>query len=194
MGKLRKKKFPPESVCKPCWELKYCPYGQLVEMFPGPGTMRTPQEVRADYQKILDEFTSGKLKTEEDVWDAIARLEYHVPWTTEEIREYDPEEIGCKIFGHACPVFFVQSGATETKEYRTTGRRIPRRVMLKVVRRDDHVCQQCFKYVPDNEVEFDHVIPFSRGGPTTVDNIRLLCRPCNRKKSNSLAEILISIP
>jgi len=63
--------------------------------------------------------------------------------------------------------------------------------MLKVVRRDNHVCQLCHAYVPDNEVEFDHIIPFSRGGPTTVENIRLLCVACNRKKSNSLAEILI---
>jgi hypothetical protein len=25
-----------EHVCKPCWELKYCPYGPLVEQFPLP--------------------------------------------------------------------------------------------------------------------------------------------------------------
>ena len=23
-----------KNVCKPCWELKYCPYGPLVEDFP----------------------------------------------------------------------------------------------------------------------------------------------------------------
>ncbi len=23
-----------KNVCKPCWELKYCPYGPLVEQFP----------------------------------------------------------------------------------------------------------------------------------------------------------------
>ena len=23
-----------EHVCKPCWELKYCPYGRIVELFP----------------------------------------------------------------------------------------------------------------------------------------------------------------
>ena len=23
-----------KAVCKPCWELKYCPYGPLVELFP----------------------------------------------------------------------------------------------------------------------------------------------------------------
>ena len=24
------------NICKPCWELKYCPYGPLVEDFPLP--------------------------------------------------------------------------------------------------------------------------------------------------------------
>jgi hypothetical protein len=23
-----------KAICKPCWELKYCPYGPLVEQFP----------------------------------------------------------------------------------------------------------------------------------------------------------------
>jgi hypothetical protein len=191
MATLRRKKFPPDSVCKPCWELKYCPYGQLVELFPGPPVTRSPEEVTAEYQRILQEFTSGKLTTEDEVWEAIGQLHYNVPWTSEEIRDHDPDEIGCKIFGHACPVFFVQSGATETKEARRTGRYISREIMLKVVRRDNHICQKCFQYVRDDEVEFDHTIPVSRGGPTTVENIKLYCRACNRKKSNALTDVLI---
>jgi 5-methylcytosine-specific restriction endonuclease McrA len=62
--------------------------------------------------------------------------------------------------------------------------------MLKVVRRDNYICQVCSCHVLDNEIEIDHLIPHSKGGPTTVDNLRLLCRDCNRKKSDSLAEIL----
>jgi 5-methylcytosine-specific restriction endonuclease McrA len=44
--------------------------------------------------------------------------------------------------------------------------------------------------VPDDEIEFDHVIPHSRGGPTTPENLRILCRPCNRKKRDSLKGLL----
>ncbi len=163
-------------------------------MFPSPEDSRSPFQERADYDAIVGEFTSGQLETEEDVWDAISRLEYHVPWTTDEIRGHEPSEVGCKVYGHACPVFFVQSGATETKEPRREGRTVPRDLMLKVVRRDNHVCQMCHQYVPDNEIEFDHIIPFSRGGPTTVENIRLLCSTCNRRKSNSLTDLLIDWP
>jgi len=35
--------------------------------------------------------------------------------------------------------------------------------MLKVARRDDYTCQVCHEHVKDNEIEFDHVIPFSKG-------------------------------
>jgi 5-methylcytosine-specific restriction endonuclease McrA len=36
--------------------------------------------------------------------------------------------------------------------------------MLKVVRRDDYICQECHEHVKDDEIEFDHIIPFSKGG------------------------------
>jgi hypothetical protein len=34
-----------KNVCKPCWELRYCPYGPLVEAFPllGP-TRNSPRQ------------------------------------------------------------------------------------------------------------------------------------------------------
>src|SRR5690606_36027161 len=35
---------------------------------------------------------------------------------------------------------------------------------------------------------FDHIIPWSKGGPTEEHNIRLLCRSCNRKKGNTFEE------
>jgi 5-methylcytosine-specific restriction endonuclease McrA len=31
-------------------------------------------------------------------------------------------------------------------------------------------------------LEFDHIIPVSRGGANTVRNIELRCEPCNRRK------------
>jgi len=186
----RKPRFPAGSVCKPCWELKYCPYGPLVELFPLP-PFGSPRDTEASYKSALKALMAGGAKTEEGVWGEVERLFANRPWMEEQIREFPDEEVGCKIWGHVCPVFFVQSGATETKESRSEGRRVPQDVMLKVVRRDNHICQLCYQYVPDDQIEFDHIIPFSKGGPTTVENLRLLCRTCNRNKSNSLSELLM---
>jgi hypothetical protein len=166
-----------------------------VEYFPFATNIPTSTDVTAEYEAVLQEFlTPGKFQSIDDVWFAIERLHRHVPWIIEEIREYDPEVMECKDWGHVCPVFFVQSGATETKKGRMEGRTIPRDVMLKVVRRDNHICQLCHQYVPDDEIEFDHIIPRSKGGPTSVENVRLLCRSCNRKKSDSLKELLWERP
>jgi hypothetical protein len=118
------------------------------------------------------------------------RLSVSDPEILSELKNYEPDDVGCRIWGHVCPVFFTQSGATETIERRREGRHIPRQIMFKVVRRDNHICQICHKYVPDDKIQFDHLIPISKGGPTTVDNLRLLCDDCNRKKSNALQEII----
>jgi len=184
------KKFPEGSVCKPCWELKYCPYGDITEWFPLIGDKTDLEEIKKSFDDCLKNFFNANFKTKDDVWNEINRFLFLIPSHWEFYSQFPPEEISCKMRGHACPVFFYQHGQTETKEYRRESRNIPRNIMLKVVRRDNQRCQMCNKYVPDNEIEFDHIIPFSKGGPTTTENIRILCRSCNRKKSDSLKEIL----
>ena len=42
--------------------------------------------------------------------------------------------------------------------------------------------------VADNDIHFDHIIPWSKGGPTEENNIQLLCGLCNRKKSDKFEE------
>lgn len=121
------------AVCKPCWELNYCPYGPLVEQFP-------IAEAGVDHR--------------------------------------------CRTFGHVCPVFSVAEPFTETRKMRNITRNIPQAVKFKVMRRDKGVCQVCGRSVPDEEVNFDHIIPWSKGGRSDESNIRLLCQECNKSRGN----------
>ncbi len=58
-------------------------------------------------------------------------------------------------------------------------RAIPQAVKAQVWRRDCGMCVECGG---GEHLEFDHVIPFSRGGASSVNNLQLLCRGCNRAK------------
>ena len=64
---------------------------------------------------------------------------------------------------------------------RTRG--IPAKVRYKVYMRDDGKCVFCGSNI---NIEFDHIIPFSKGGAHTTDNIRVLCQDCNRKRGNNI--------
>jgi len=45
-------------------------------------------------------------------------------------------------------------------------------------------CPYCNKVIELDKMEGDHIKPWSKGGTTTADNLQLLCKICNIKKSN----------
>jgi len=51
-------------------------------------------------------------------------------------------------------------------------------------RRDKHICQYCSVILPENQGTLDHVIPRSRGGLNTWQNLVCCCVKCNTKKGN----------
>lgn len=62
-------------------------------------------------------------------------------------------------------------------------RHIPQEVKIAVWHRDQGKCVQCGA---TDYLEFDHIIPFSKGGASSLNNVQLLCRRCNLKKSDSI--------
>jgi len=65
----------------------------------------------------------------------------------------------------------------------THRRRITRRAVFA---RDDWTCQYCGSR--SSHLTVDHVIPRSKGGPSTWENIVASCAPCNRRKADMLPE------
>lgn len=69
------------------------------------------------------------------------------------------------------------------KNTATSSRVIQQSVKQAVWIRDQGRCIECGSL---QYLEFDHIIPFSKGGSNSENNIQLLCRKCNLAKSNKL--------
>lgn len=79
----------------------------------------------------------------------------------------------------------IDAGLTDNNHYSGNNIRksIPPDVKIAVWQRDKERCVTCFS---NTNLEFDHIIPVSKGGANSIKNIQLLCRNCNRTKSNKI--------
>jgi 5-methylcytosine-specific restriction endonuclease McrA len=64
--------------------------------------------------------------------------------------------------------------------------RLPRQTLRfnrrNLFARDGHQCQYCGRRLPTNQLSIDHVLPRSRGGMTTWENVVCSCVRCNTMK------------
>ncbi|MBI5300215.1 MAG: HNH endonuclease [Deltaproteobacteria bacterium] len=68
--------------------------------------------------------------------------------------------------------------------------RLPKREVrfsrLNIMIRDNYTCQYCARRLKRSRLNLDHVVPRSRGGKTTWDNVVTSCHECNFKKGGML--------
>lgn len=57
--------------------------------------------------------------------------------------------------------------------------RIPQGLRMRVYERDGFKCLDCGA---QKDLSLDHITPEVKGGPSTLENLRTLCRPCNQRK------------
>jgi len=112
-------------------------------------------------------------------------------WTRacEKFIEY---KIGGEIFSQD---FILPDRAENQKETKFRGkdnsqektRDVSLRLRLDVLTRDNFRCVFCGKSPATNvgtRLHIDHIIPFSKGGKSTFENLQTLCAECNLGKSN----------
>ena len=68
----------------------------------------------------------------------------------------------------------------------TTKREPSARLKVQVLMRDGNRCRLCGVECNDglHNIHFDHIIPWSKGGETTLENLQVLCSDCNLAKGN----------
>jgi len=60
---------------------------------------------------------------------------------------------------------------------------MPRELVDAIWRRDEGKCVYCGSSI---NIHIDHIIPFSKGGSTSFENLQLLCQKCNLRKSDNV--------
>lgn len=94
---------------------------------------------------------------------------------------------GCDIWLRKCP----KCGVTNRKAKGTSkakSRTISDKLRYTVLKRDNFKCCACGASPakdPSVELHIDHIIPWSKGGETALENLQTLCSRCNIGKSNS---------
>ena len=79
------------------------------------------------------------------------------------------------------------------KDYVPQSRR-PAFTRFNVFLRDRFTCQYCVDRFPTQELTFDHVIPRSRGGRTSWENVVTACGVCNLRKGNRMPREIGMVP
>lgn len=82
--------------------------------------------------------------------------------------------------------------AKRTRVYRQRGGgNIPELLRQEVMARDNQQCKECDSF---DYPQIDHIYPISKGGQTLLENLQILCRPCNARKKDRIRKEFRGIP
>jgi hypothetical protein len=113
--------------------------------------------------------------------DDVGEMHDFASWRVLPVRENDD---GMPIVGGALRVPRV----LHLRRYERMRRPIVRLTRQNVMLRDAHQCQYCARRLPVRELNIDHVLPRSRGGGDSWENLVTACRPCNLNKGRRTPE------
>ena len=107
---------------------------------------------------------------------------------------YEMECLDCghKYLANGCDVWLRKCPICQSKTKRSTynsSRSISDKLRYQVLKRDNFKCCACGASPakdPSVELHIDHIIPWSKGGENTAENLQTLCSKCNLGKSNNL--------
>lgn len=106
-----------------------------------------------------------------------------------EYRKRNRERLNARHREYCRKRYATDASFREKERARTQARRpwrLKRSDVSRVYDAQNGECAACGSSIADG-YHLDHVIPQSRGGPSTLANLQLLCAPCNISKSNRLA-------
>lgn len=144
------------------------------------------RQLEQQQQRILDATLTELGKTDDDLYDQRMLLRHgpcspprDQPWLIETPEQRAERRIQSKITQRA-------------RQYRQRAKKLGAQADLvvrhEIIERDASTCYLCGKTCQPSDIHLDHVIPLSRGGHHTADNIKVSCAQCNLSKGTLTAE------
>ena len=147
------------------------------------------QPTTTDVQKLaLAKYSLDTYKRRFGGWrKALEAFIAYVNGVTDAEHDSASEEVN--IYADNCDNNEENALKTSSSDARKTPRNINLRLRFKVLSRDNFKCQACGASpttIPSTILHVDHIIPWSQGGETVIDNLQTLCSDCNLGKGDLL--------
>lgn len=149
--------------------------------------------------KAFEAFAKAEVSGNPNIWEAL--LNSLDRWHGDEkllydkLRSWQKTPYACRDFFQRYPKYWQMIIAAKNdyrpnqvgpnKQTSSQSRHISSRVREHVFFRDQGKCSVCGSA---QDLHFDHIIPVSKGGSNTVENIRILCTGCNLKRGNNIGD------
>lgn len=152
-------------------------------------------------QRIEDDFNPPRFIKKHYMDELLEKLEVDIPDLNVEYTDYVFEYVSSGGNSRQLTtITFDEETVEATAEYISDrikykkSAKAQRSLMTKSFReyikqRDNYTCQYCKASTEEQDLlllEVDHIIPVSKGGLSTEDNLQTLCWKCNRSKSDKM--------
>ena len=127
------------------------------------------------YRKEMKGIDWGKLYRE------YGKVEYNVAELEEKVKALMADD---DVNSKKGIYEYVLSNCSKDKERHLSIRKFSDKDKRTAYERQNGICPICGIHHEIDEMEGDHIIPWSKGGKTTIDNLQMLCKKCNREKGN----------
>ncbi|HTB30881.1 MAG TPA: HNH endonuclease [Bacteroidia bacterium] len=128
------------------------------------------QPIYRDMKRPLSKYAASPYTARFGTWRKA--LEAFIEYMNKDVKETQVEEI----------IEPIQEKETIFKH--KTKREPSSRLKVQVLMRDGNKCRLCGITVSGDNIHFDHIKPWSKGGETTLDNLQVLCAEHNLAKGN----------
>lgn len=135
------------------------------------------------WEDAMTMLFTGKIRVVEEYDDVVATL------SLDQVGDYDRlfDHLPARALEGDAITLRVPAVATLTKPVRTVKRAV-QFSRMNVFVRDGFKCQYCGGKFHIRDLNYDHVVPSTRGGRTVWENIVASCYPCNGLKGNAVPD------